>query len=99
MCLSILLAKTIPSVIDSCNRSPLRRGFLLIVLVLALTCFALPRTARAVTPPPGGDYPLFTTALGEDALFSLTTAAFNTALGYNALYYNTSGTANTATGF
>ncbi|MDQ3116850.1 MAG: tail fiber domain-containing protein [Verrucomicrobiota bacterium] len=37
--------------------------------------------------------------MGEDALFSLTTAAFNTALGYNALYYNTSGTGNTAAGF
>jgi large repetitive protein len=36
------------------NRSPLRHGFLLMVLVLA--CFGLSPQARAVDPPPDGGY-------------------------------------------
>src|SRR5882724_2047074 len=76
--------------------SPLRLGFLLIGLALA--CFALSPTLRAVNPPPDGGYPNQNTAEGENALFSLTTGSNNTATGFSALYSNTSGSGNTATG-
>src|SRR5436190_731879 len=74
----------------------LRRGFLLIPLVLAW--FALSPTARAVLPAPDGGYPNNNTAEGFNALFSLTTGYNNTANGVNALLFNTSHD-NTATGF
>jgi hypothetical protein len=82
----------------SIGRSPLRRGFLLISLVLG--CFALLPTVRAqLNPAPDGDYPDRNTAEGEDALFSLTRGGTdNTAIGFNALYFNTTGSANTASG-
>jgi hypothetical protein len=94
----VQLTKAINPVRDSLNRSPWRRGFLLIPLVLALASFALAPAARAVDPPPDGGYLNFTTAEGEDALFSLTTGEFNTAIGFHALWNNTTGSANTATG-
>lgn len=79
------------------NRSPFRRAFFLIPLMLALAWFALSPTAQAVTPAPDGGYPKGNTAEGEDALFSLTiNGAFNTAIGYRALHANTDGLANTA---
>jgi uncharacterized coiled-coil protein SlyX len=81
---------------NSVNRSPLRRAFLVVPLVLA--CLALSPAARAVLPPPDGHYADRNTAEGEDALFSLTTGAGNTALGNRTLYNNTTGFANTATG-
>jgi hypothetical protein len=80
---------------NSINCSPSRRGFLLI----ALACFALSPTARAVSPAPDGGYPGNNTAEGINALFSLTTGTGNTAIGAFALNSNTSGFANTATGF
>ena len=80
----------------SSRRSFLRRGFLLIPLALA--CFALSLTARAVDPPPDGGYPNSNTAEGEDALFDLGTGFDNTAVGFQALFSNTSGAHNTATG-
>jgi hypothetical protein len=67
-------------------------------ILLALGCFSLPPTARALRPPPDGAYPNETTAEGKDALFSLTTGFGNTALGFNALNANTTGNLNTATG-
>jgi hypothetical protein len=75
------------------------RGFLLIPL--ALVCFALSSTARALLPPPAPDgaYPGPNTAEGDTALFSLTTGAYNTAIGTAALYKNTTGSGNTATGY
>src|SRR5437899_5093248 len=78
------------------NRSPLRLAFLLIPL--ALGCFALSQTARAVDPPPDGGYPNFNTAEGTDALFHLTTGSGHTAIGFDALYNNTAGGDNTANG-
>ncbi len=54
--------------------------------------------ALAVTPPPGGGYPGANTALGDDALFSLTTGFDNTAIGSSSLYNNTSGFTNVALG-
>src|SRR6266567_3922634 len=75
----------------------LRRGFLLIPLVLAW--FALSPSTRAVLPAPDGGYPSNNTAEGTDALFSLTFGTDNTATGFNALYNNTTGAFNTANGF
>src|SRR5437588_779917 len=78
------------------GRSPLRLGFLLIPLAVA--CFALSPTARAVDPPPDGGYPIYNTAEGHDALFNHTSGIDNTAIGVQALFNNTSGSDNTANG-
>src|SRR5437016_3823437 len=80
----------------SIGRSPLRLGFL--VIPLALGCFALSPTARAVSPPPDGGYPNQNTAEGDDALASLTTGSSNTAIGWRALSHLTTGSFNTAVG-
>src|SRR4030081_2159594 len=85
----------------SISRSPLRRGVLLIPLVLALVLawLALSPTVRAVSPPPDGGYLAGNTAEGTNALFNLTTGNFNTADGESALFSNTTGGNNTANGF
>jgi len=80
---------------NSISRSPLRLAFLLI----ALACFALSPTARAVTPPPDGGYSNNNTAEGQSALFALTTGSDNTAIGFGALIDTTTGSNNTAVGF
>jgi hypothetical protein len=83
---------------NSMNRSLLRRGLLLILLVLA--CFApLPR-AQAVVPAPDGGYPGNNTAEGTDALMNLNPMMGhdNTATGFEALFTNTTGKWNTANG-
>jgi hypothetical protein len=82
------------STTNSTNRSPLRRGFLLITLVLV--CTALSPQARAVCQE--GCLTLDNTVFGDDALINLTTGFSNTALGFNALFSNTIGRENTATG-
>src|SRR6478735_8634042 len=80
--------------------SPFQRSTPALILVtLALGCFALSPAARAVLPAPDGGYPGNNTAEGNDALFSLTTAQGNTAMGFNALYSSTTGGFNTANGF
>jgi len=75
-----------------------RCGFLL--FPLALVCFGLLPTARALLPPPApdGGYPGSNTAEGDNALFQLTTGNQNTATGNTALFSNTTGGLNTATG-
>ncbi len=90
------LKTTTPPVRPSSKQSPLRRGFLLIPLVLAW--IALSPTARAVDPPPDGGYPNQNTAEGDGALFSLTTGNDNTAIGFNALHSLATGSEATATG-
>src|SRR5438477_3474084 len=84
---------------NSIDRSPSRRGFSVVLLGLALTCFALPQTAPAVEPPPDGGYSGNNTAEGDNALFSNTTGDDNTAIGFDALFSNTTGYWNTAIGF
>jgi len=82
----------------------LRRGFPVVLLVLA--CFALSSTAQAQlpSPTPDGGYPGNNTAEGDGALSSvqinLSTGdgTSNTANGFNALKSNTTGGANTANG-
>ena len=82
---------------NSIDRSPLRRGLLLIPL--ALVCFALAPAARAVSPAPDGGYPGGNTAEGDNALSSLTTGTDNTAMGFDALFSNTTDNWNTAYGY
>jgi hypothetical protein len=54
--------------------------------------------AQAVSPPPDGCYPNFTTAEGCNALRSLTTGTGNTGLGWYSLFSNTVGNFNTGVG-
>jgi hypothetical protein len=78
----------------SMNRLPFRLALLLIPL--ALTCFALAPQARAVCQ----DACLTNnnTVQGDDALLNLTTGTDNTALGLNALLFDTTGYFNTTVG-
>jgi uncharacterized coiled-coil protein SlyX len=69
-----------------------------VFITFALVCFGLFPRAQAVVPPPDGGYPNFTTAEGQNALFSLTTGAANTAVGWRSLFSNSTGQFNTATG-
>jgi len=83
------------------SRSPLRLGFLLILLTLG--CFRLSPTVRAISPLPDGGYADNNTAEGTNALFTFTgvspnNGGENTAIGFEALYHNTSGDHNTACG-
>jgi hypothetical protein len=87
-----------PLIRNSINCSPLRHGYLLISLALALACFAFSPMARAVTPVPDGGYTNNNTAEGGGALKNLTTGTSNTAIGFDALFSNTTGTENTANG-
>lgn len=88
--------KSIGPVINLLNRSPWRRGSLLIPFILL--CLALSPVVWAVSPPPDGGYPNSTTAEGEGALFSLDPSSVaNTAVGYHALY-STQADDNTAVG-
>src|SRR6266487_3600277 len=80
---------------NSISWSPLRRGLFLIVV--ALPCFALSPTARAVCQE-GCDTTFNNTFLGDDALVNNTTGTHNVAVGSGALESNTSGFSNTATG-
>jgi hypothetical protein len=84
---------------DSARSLPLRRGFLLIPLILL--CFAVVPQMHALTPAPDGGYGNFTTAEGDNALGSLSTitgGAGNTAVGWFSLFSNTTGAFNTALG-
>jgi Chaperone of endosialidase len=91
---------TTPLIRNSINRTPLRRGFLLIPLAIALAWFGLLPMARAQlpSPTPDGGYPNDNTAEGEGALQSNTTGSDNTATGFDALFSNTAGSENTAIG-
>ena len=62
---------------------------MLLAILPVLACFILLAGARAVTPPPDGCYPNFTTVEGCDALSSLTIGAGNTGLGWRALFADT----------
>jgi hypothetical protein len=100
---TIALIENNVSVRDLVNRSPLRRGLLLISLVLA--CFAISPMAQAKQPtptptPPGEDRGNGNTAAENvQALNSNTTGINNTATGWQSLFSNTAGNDNTANGF
>ena len=82
---------------NSISRSPLRRGLLLIAL--ALCCFALLPTAHSQTCASDCNNARGNTALGTNVLVSNTTGLDNTANGFQALLNNTTGSDNTANGF
>jgi hypothetical protein len=86
---------TVP-VRNSINRPPLRHG--LVLITLALACFALSPGVQAVVPAPDGGYPGFNTAEGDNSLLSLTTGVGNTAVGWFSLRSEMAGTFNTAIG-
>ena len=69
-----------------------------LLMTLALFCFVLLPKAQAVSPPPDGCYPNFTTAEGCNALQSLTAGAANTGVGWYALFATSIGSYNTALG-
>jgi hypothetical protein len=75
------------------NHSP--RQFALLLILLALACFALSQLANAQCPQVCNDS---NTGLGINALINNTTGAGNTATGSIALTMNTNGNDNTATG-
>ena len=68
--------------------------------LFACACFALLPAPNAfgVVPAPDGGYPNFTTAEGQNALFSLTTGAANTGVGWFSLFSNSDGSFNTGVG-
>ena len=68
------------------------------LVAFVLVWFAIASPLRAVVPAPDGGYPAFTTAEGQNALFSLTTGSANTAVGWFSLFSDTEGSLNTATG-
>jgi hypothetical protein len=76
------------------------------VFLVAIGCFGLSPTARAVNPPPDGGYAGNNTAEGNGALNSLTNfGTSNTAVGFHALFSDTGssevsvlGSGNTAIG-
>jgi trimeric autotransporter adhesin len=73
-----------------------------LLITLALLCFGLSPTAKALLPPPApdGGYPGGNTAEGINALHDVNTALGinNTAVGANALTHNTTGGYNVAIG-
>src|ERR1700719_3245384 len=93
--------KTMPTPLLRNSVSPATAGRGLLLIALALACFALwpAPNAFGVSPPPDGGYAGGSTAEGTNALFSLTGGIWNTALGYQTLFHATTGNQNTATGF
>ena len=79
-------------------RSLLWHGCLLAFITFVFAWLALAPTARAVSPPPDGGYPNFTTAAGDHALQALTLGIGNTAIGTFSLFSVTTGNFNTALG-
>ena len=67
-------------------------------VVFTILCIGSFQQTQAVTPPPDGGYPNYTTAEGTNALKNLTTGAANTAAGWYSLFTNSSGNYNTAVG-
>src|SRR6266496_5653152 len=68
-------------------------------VAFALICFALSPATQAVSPPPDGGYPNFTTAEGDHALEAFTLGVVgNTAIGAYSLFSVTTGGYNTAVG-
>jgi uncharacterized coiled-coil protein SlyX len=67
-------------------------------IILAVGSFAFLPQLQAVTPPPDGCYPGFTTAEGCNALQLLTTGAGNTGVGWRSLFFTSTGNFNTGVG-
>jgi trimeric autotransporter adhesin len=71
---------------------------MLMAILLAVASFPLPPGARAVSPPPDGCYPNYTTAEGCNTLAFLTTGAGNTAVGWYSLFSIDTNSFNTGVG-
>jgi hypothetical protein len=69
-----------------------------LVLITFALVFALVQKTQAVSPPPPGGYPNFTTAAGNHALQALTSGLGNTAIGTYSLFGVSTGNFNTAVG-
>jgi hypothetical protein len=80
------------------NLAHMKTNRLYLTFILLLTCLASPPRAQAISPPPDGCYPAYTTAEGCNALQSLTTGLANTGIGWYALFADASGSYNTAVG-
>jgi hypothetical protein len=78
------------------HQSYASRTFIIAVATLT-SIVVLPKTP-AVTPPPDGGYPNFTTAEGTNALKNLTSGAGNTAVGWFPLFSDITASFNTAVG-
>jgi hypothetical protein len=70
----------------------------LIPILILIVCVAMSPEAPAISPPPDGCYPNFTTAEGCKALQNLTTGVANTGIGWYSLFATNSGSYNTAVG-
>ena len=82
---------------DPARSLPLRRGFLLIPLMLV--CFALsPQMQGAVETPDPGPKPVTNTADGTNALSGITNGLYNSAFGFDALLVNLGASLNTGCG-
>jgi hypothetical protein len=67
-------------------------------ILLVLGCLAFLPQMQALSPPPDGCYPNFTTAEGCNALQNLTAGAGNTGVGWYALFGTSTGNFNTGIG-
>ena len=76
----------------------LKTTILPVLITFVLGCFGLLPRAQAVSPPPAGGYPNFTTAAGDHALQALTLGLGNTAIGTFSMFSVTTGSFNTAVG-
>ncbi len=76
------------------------RKSIILLIALALACFALSPAPKAfgVIPAPDRGYPGNNTAEGANALFSLTSGTNNTAVGFSALLHDTTGGYNVGIG-
>ena len=70
----------------------------IIAAAAALTSVVMFPETHAVTPPPDGGYPNFTTAEGTNALKNLTSGAGNSGVGWFSLSSDTTASFNTAVG-
>ena len=88
---------TLP-LIKSNGRPLLLPGCLLLLLIFGFVWLTPAPAALAVSPPPDGGYPNFTTAAGDHALQALTSGVGNTAVGTFSLFSTETGSFNTAVG-
>ena len=70
----------------------------LIRILMGIVCIGFLPRVQAVSPPPPGGYPNFTTAAGDHALQALTLGVGNTGIGTFSLFSVTAGSFNTAVG-
>ena len=69
-----------------------------LLITFSLLCFRFLPETEALSPPPPGGYPNFTTAAGDHALQALTLGLGNTTIGTFSLFSVTTGNFNTALG-